>query len=148
MNMISISLANTWWWNPFSPNSPQQAIVCMCVLSGSLKLHDAHTLPTLGSPCWPEWVRVFFRLDQPCISLLHLADLLLFSSSQNCHELEKMDLEECILVRRRLASWLIPNMVLVVVLRLSCSNSWHWHFVWKMIYDQWIYDFFLKSNGL
>lgn len=63
-------------------------------------------------------------LGQPCISLLHLPELLLFSSSQNCHELEKMDLEECILVRRRLASGLMPNIVLMVVLCLSCSNSW------------------------
>lgn len=35
-------------------------------------------------------------------------------SSQNCHELEKMDLEECILVRQFVVSLFSPHIMLVV----------------------------------
>ena len=128
-----------------SPLSVSSQALNVCVILGFLKLHDAPMLRTLGSRCWPGWVVqlallfllscmwTFCQVTRPFHLNITGAGWNVFPtkpktvclSSQNCHELEKMDLEECILVRELVVALFTTNFMLVVFVSVGSGNvSW------------------------
>lgn len=99
-----------WWYQSCLVTSPSilpavLLCVCVCVLRILEVARCSHVtdagFTVLARVSW--WLFLFFCLTHfPSISLpcLRISQWMLCLSVQNCHELEKMDLEECILVSK------------------------------------------------